>query len=154
MVPVRCISSIRHMYKTDFAYDGPIFLVPLSPSYPSSPVPIYAYTLGKWHLNLQLKKNTLKIKHRFTKYLKESCGWVMIMISPSKPSPKWTSHINITKILGTFYILHAGKSKVQYMHLGLFSFLRKKCILVCIKMPWFLTAPFELRVDWYLLNLF
>ena len=23
---------------TDFAYDGPIFLVPLSPSYPSSPV--------------------------------------------------------------------------------------------------------------------
>ena len=26
------------MYKTDFAYDGPIFLVPLSPSYPSSPV--------------------------------------------------------------------------------------------------------------------
>ena len=28
----------RHMYKTDFAYDGPIFLVLLSPSYPSSPV--------------------------------------------------------------------------------------------------------------------
>ena len=26
------------MYTTDFAYDGPIFLVPLSPSYPSSPV--------------------------------------------------------------------------------------------------------------------
>ena len=38
LVPVRCISSIRHMYTTDFAYDGPIFLVPLSPSYPSSPV--------------------------------------------------------------------------------------------------------------------
>ena len=38
MVPVRCISSIRHMYTTDFAYDGPIFLVPLSPSYQSSPV--------------------------------------------------------------------------------------------------------------------
>ena len=36
--PSRCISSIRHMYTTDFAYDGPIFLVPLSPSYPSSPV--------------------------------------------------------------------------------------------------------------------
>ena len=32
------ISCIRHMYTTDFAYDGPIFLVPLSPSYPSSPV--------------------------------------------------------------------------------------------------------------------
>ena len=31
-------ASIRHMYMTDFAYDGPIFLVPLSPSYPSSPV--------------------------------------------------------------------------------------------------------------------
>ena len=27
------------MYTTDFAYDGPIFLVPLSLSYPSSPVP-------------------------------------------------------------------------------------------------------------------
>ena len=26
------------MYTTDFAYDGPIFLVPLSPSYQSSPV--------------------------------------------------------------------------------------------------------------------
>ena len=38
LVPVRCISSIRHMYTTDFAYDGSIFLVPLSPSYPSSPV--------------------------------------------------------------------------------------------------------------------
>ena len=38
MVPVRCISSIRHMYATDFAYDGPFFLVPLSLSYPSSPV--------------------------------------------------------------------------------------------------------------------
>ena len=38
MVPDRCISSIRHMYTTDFVYDGPTFLVPLSPSYPSSPV--------------------------------------------------------------------------------------------------------------------
>ena len=38
LVSVQCISSIRHMYMTDFAYDGPIFLVPLSPSYPSSPV--------------------------------------------------------------------------------------------------------------------
>ena len=38
MVPVRCLSSICHMYMTDFAYDGPIFLVPLSLSYPSSPV--------------------------------------------------------------------------------------------------------------------
>ena len=27
-----------HMYMTDFAFDGPIFLVPLSLSYPSSPV--------------------------------------------------------------------------------------------------------------------
>ena len=27
-----------HMYMTDFAYDRPIFLVPLNPSYPSSPV--------------------------------------------------------------------------------------------------------------------
>ena len=32
------LSSIRHMYTTDFAYDGPIVMVPLSPSYPSSPV--------------------------------------------------------------------------------------------------------------------
>ena len=37
-VPVRCISSICDMYTTDFAYNGPIFLVPLSLSYPSSPV--------------------------------------------------------------------------------------------------------------------
>ena len=35
---VRCISSICHMHTTDFAHDGPVFLVPLSPSYPSSPV--------------------------------------------------------------------------------------------------------------------
>ena len=38
LVPVWCISSIRHMYTTDFAYDGPIFLVPSSLSYTSSPV--------------------------------------------------------------------------------------------------------------------
>ena len=38
LVPVPCISSMCHMYMTDFAYDGPIFLVPLSLSYPSSPV--------------------------------------------------------------------------------------------------------------------
>ena len=30
--------SIRHLYTTDFSYDAPIFLVPLSLSYPSSPV--------------------------------------------------------------------------------------------------------------------
>ena len=38
LVPVRSISSIRQVYTTDFAYDGPFFLVPLSLSYPSSPV--------------------------------------------------------------------------------------------------------------------
>ena len=32
------------MYTTDFAYDGPIFLVPLSLSYPSSPVYIYEHS--------------------------------------------------------------------------------------------------------------
>ena len=30
--------KVHHMHMTDFAYDGPIFLVPLSTSYPSSPV--------------------------------------------------------------------------------------------------------------------
>ena len=30
--------NMCHMYMTDFAYDGPISLVPLSLSYPSSPV--------------------------------------------------------------------------------------------------------------------
>ena len=30
--------NMCHMYMTDFAYDGPIFLVPLSLSSPSSPV--------------------------------------------------------------------------------------------------------------------
>ena len=54
LVPVRCISSIRHMYTTDFAYDGPIFLVPLSLSYPSSPVlqsesKVYLTQLHKYH---------------------------------------------------------------------------------------------------------
>ena len=48
LVPVQCISSIRHMYTTDFAYDGPIFLVPLTPSYPSSPV---YYILYNSYLN-------------------------------------------------------------------------------------------------------
>ena len=38
LVLVWCISSMRHMYTTYFAFDGPIFLVPLSLSYPSSPV--------------------------------------------------------------------------------------------------------------------
>ena len=48
MVPVRCISSIRHMYTTYFAYDGPISLVPLSLSYPSSPVFQKANIEGKY----------------------------------------------------------------------------------------------------------
>ena len=47
MVPVQCISSMCHMYMTDFAYDGPIFLVLLSPSYPSSPV----FKMHVKHLN-------------------------------------------------------------------------------------------------------
>ena len=60
-IPVRCISSIRHMYTTDFAYEGPIFLVPLSLSYPSSPVlqkvpwtyifSSIPYTGSCWHLS-------------------------------------------------------------------------------------------------------
>ena len=33
------------MYTTDFAYDGPIFLVSLSPSYPSSPVVIRYFSI-------------------------------------------------------------------------------------------------------------
>ena len=37
LVPVPCISSMFHMCMTDLAYDGPIFLVPLSLSYASSP---------------------------------------------------------------------------------------------------------------------
>ena len=36
--PMHINSSICHMYMTDFAYDGPLFLVPLCLSYPSSPV--------------------------------------------------------------------------------------------------------------------
>ena len=36
LVLVLCISSMCHMYMTDFAYDGPNFLVLLSLSYPSS----------------------------------------------------------------------------------------------------------------------
>ena len=46
------------MYTTDFAYDGPIFLVPLSPSYPSSPVhedliqPVHKLLNANFHSNL------------------------------------------------------------------------------------------------------
>ena len=32
------IKYSSYVYTTDFAYDGPIFLVPLCPSYPSSSV--------------------------------------------------------------------------------------------------------------------
>ena len=32
------IKHSSYVYDRDFAYDEPIFLVPLSPSYPSSPV--------------------------------------------------------------------------------------------------------------------
>ena len=38
--PVPCISR-SHMYMMDFAYDGPNFLVPLSLSYPRSPIHVY-----------------------------------------------------------------------------------------------------------------
>ena len=50
LVPVRCISSILHMYTTDFAYDGPIFLVPLSLSYPSSPVQEFVLSFATFFL--------------------------------------------------------------------------------------------------------
>ena len=42
---------------TDFAYDGPIFLVPLSPSYPSSPVYILLDRIksNQNHMAIQLK---------------------------------------------------------------------------------------------------
>ena len=33
------IKYSSYVCTTDFAYDGPIYQVPLSPSYPSSPVP-------------------------------------------------------------------------------------------------------------------
>ena len=45
------------MYTTDFAFDGPIFLVPLSPSYPSSPVLLSIFiTLYKLQLLVALCK--------------------------------------------------------------------------------------------------
>ena len=48
-----------HMYMTDFAYDGPIFLVPLSLSYPSSTVVIYGTNQLKSNiLNAVLGMNT------------------------------------------------------------------------------------------------
>ena len=39
--PSPSISSMCQMYKTDFAYDGPIFLVPSSLSSAGSPVPTW-----------------------------------------------------------------------------------------------------------------
>ena len=40
------IKYSSYMYTTYFVYDGPIFLVPLSPSYPSSPVVHSSNRLG------------------------------------------------------------------------------------------------------------
>ena len=60
LVPVWCISSFPHMYTTDFACDGPIFLVPLSLSYPSSPVlpnvKILFDITWIYHIHSQLKR--------------------------------------------------------------------------------------------------
>ena len=48
------------MYMTDFAYDGPIFLVPLSSSYPSSPVqPAQPWSEGERLINGTFKKESL-----------------------------------------------------------------------------------------------
>ena len=46
LVPVPCISSMFHMCMKDFAYHGPIILVPLNPSYPSSPVLSESYPIS------------------------------------------------------------------------------------------------------------
>ena len=46
------------MYTTDFAYDGPIFLVPLSPSYPSLPVVDFDTSFDKLVMNQ--RKNEIK----------------------------------------------------------------------------------------------
>ena len=54
LVPLGCISSICHMYTMDFAYDGPIFLVPLSLSYLSSPV-LSSGTMQVWFRLLFVK---------------------------------------------------------------------------------------------------
>ena len=51
-------TCIRHMYMTDFAYDGPIFLVPLSLSYPSSPV-YWLSGLVNGEFNVQVLLNPL-----------------------------------------------------------------------------------------------
>ena len=64
-VPVLCISSIRHMYTTDFAYDGPIFLVPLSLSYPSSPV----------LLSLSL------LTHNAVSFIRTKANWCLLALS-------------------------------------------------------------------------
>ena len=60
LVAVRCISSIRCMYTTDFAYDGPIFLVPLSLSYPSSPVYSIYFYIFMFFLDCSLGTQTKK----------------------------------------------------------------------------------------------
>ena len=50
---------------TDFAYDGPIFLVPLSPSYPSSPVQTTLnQTFCKMILDSQVVKRTIEPDQR------------------------------------------------------------------------------------------
>ena len=104
LLPVRCISSIRHMYTTDFAYDGPIFLVPLSPSYPSSPVHDNGYSKHPWILldAYHLKSFLVEVlrslytgviwnydalinnlRRIFTHCLKEFVGWILVNTSLS-----------------------------------------------------------------------
>ena len=43
------------MYTTDFAYDRPIFVIPLSLSYPSSPVFDYLLSMFIVHRKLELQ---------------------------------------------------------------------------------------------------
>ena len=83
LVPVLCISSICHMYTTDFAYDGPIFLVPLSPSYPSLPVySTYDWTecqppMGRVQAELKLSLTLMLLVANLanTKWCKKTWKW-------------------------------------------------------------------------------
>ena len=66
------------MYTTDFAYDGPIFLVPLSPSYPSSPVITFLRPICNLVSYTPAKKtvDSVAVHHRTTVNVLDSNNFV------------------------------------------------------------------------------
>ena len=102
LVQVRCISSICHMYMTDFAYDGPFFLVPLSLSYPSSPVLHFDISLSSLHTQVFFKYCYYCTKCNSQQYLEQVPRlhvYVLLMESSMKWKTKTQEHFSNIFIL-------------------------------------------------------